>query len=539
MSLVLDDLMDRLQDLWRFRWSALVTVCVLAAAGWMLVFALPDVYEASAKVFVDTRTVLTPALQGLAVEQDVNAQLNYVHQSLLGGPQLEMIAKESGILPASATDPRLKQRILDGLSDRTLITVGSAGQGEDRRNSGSIYGLVYRDTDRQRSLRVVRVMLNTLIGQTLGGKRTESENAQKFLEEQIRDYEARLRTAEQRLADFKKRHLGLMPTEQGGYFAELQQESDQINKTKTALSTALARRNELTRQLHGDVAISGAAPMAGVRGAVSQSDTLSRIAETQARLDELLLKYTDKHPDVIAARETLQELNARRAAEIERLKRGDANAAASSGASNSPVYQSTALALTQADVEIAALRAELQQHEAKAAQLHRLLDTAPQVEAEYAQLNRDYDVNKGQYTALLQNYEKARMGEKAESAGSVRFETVQPPTSDFIPVWPPRLTLLAGTFLAAIAAGAALAYGLSSLWPVVGSARALEHLTQTPVLGIVSSAFPAADRDAARRDLMRLSAVVAVMVVAFAVVLMLNRAGIRLTIEALRPVVST
>ncbi|MGO9852712.1 MAG: XrtA system polysaccharide chain length determinant [Steroidobacteraceae bacterium] len=531
-SPIVDDLIERIRGAWRFRWLALGLACVVAVAGWVTVFALPDEYEASARVFVDTRTALKPALQGLAVEQDVSAQLNYVRQSLLKGPQLDAIARQSGVIPASITDPRAKERMLDLVSDRTFITVRSASEGEDPRNgSGSIYGISYRDSDRARSLRVVTLMLSTLIDQTLGGKRAEAEGAQKFLEAQIKDYEGRLHTAEERLADFKKRNLGLMPTEQGGYFAELQQETDAIAKTKTSLATAVARRTELSRELRGDVAISVGAPGAGPAGS-PPTDTVARIAETQQHLDELLLKFTDKHPDVIAARQTLAELKARRETEIESLKRGDPNAVAATGASSNPVYQSTALALSQTDVEIAALRAEFEQHENKAAELHRMLNVAPQVEAEYAQLNRDYDVNKAQYTALLQNYEKARMGEKAETAGSVRFEVVEPPTADFVPVWPPRLQLLAFAFLVALVCGAGLATMLQRLWPVVGSARSLEHLTNVPVLGVVSSAFPGADQKAARRDLVILSTVTACLVLAFAVVLVLNHAGVRLSMQA-------
>src|SRR5690349_21273977 len=98
MSPLLDDLLDQVRGAWRFRWLALTVSCLMAVVGWSVLFALPDVYEASAKVFVDTRTALRPALQGLAVEQDVNAQLNFVRQSLLAGPQLTSIAKDTGVL---------------------------------------------------------------------------------------------------------------------------------------------------------------------------------------------------------------------------------------------------------------------------------------------------------------------------------------------------------------------------------------------------------------------------------------------------------
>ena len=399
----------------------------MALIGWVVVFALPDRYAAEARVFVDTRTALKPALQGLTTDQNVDAQINFVHQSLLEGPQLEKIAAESGVLPASITDSRERTETLRAFSASIILTVTSAGsQGDERATAGTIYGFHFVDPSRERALRVVKILLDTFVDETLGGKRQGSEEAQKFLEAQIKDYEQHLSVAEDKLATFKKKNVGLMPSEQGGYFAQLQTETDAEKKAEVDLSVALSRREELVKQLHGDEAVSaaggGLTGAVGPNGVASGGDTLSRIRETQAKLDELLLKYTDQHPDVIAdPRDARGTQKAPRSRDC-RLRRGDAAAVAASGAANSPVYQSMQLELNKVDVEIAALRRGLTQHEATVADLRQRLNTAPQVEAEYQQLNRDYDVNKAQYTALLESYQKARLGERADNAGSVRFE---------------------------------------------------------------------------------------------------------------------
>ena len=268
MTPALEQAFDELRSAWRFRWIALVTALVLAVIGWIVVFALPDRYEAYARVFVDTRTALKPVLQGLSMDQDVDAQINYVRQSLLAGPQLEKTAIDSGVLPPSVTDERQRARILGDLSDRITFTVTGAGnQGEDRSTAGTIYGIHYLDSSRARSLRVVTTLLNTFVDETLGGKREGSENAQKFLETQIKDYEQRLSAAEDSLATFKKQHVGLMPSEQGGYFTQLQNEVNESKKTETSLSIAMSRRDELAKQLHSDAAISAAGSSAAVVGA--------------------------------------------------------------------------------------------------------------------------------------------------------------------------------------------------------------------------------------------------------------------------------
>ena len=530
MNELIDNIYEDFHSVWRFRWWALGVAAVVCIIGWAAVFALPDKFEAEARVFVDTRTALKPVLQGIATEQDTNAQLNFVRQSLLAGPNLRAIAEESGVLSPAISDPRVQADILNGLADRTTLTVKSASDREfERDTAGTIYTISYQDSNRNRSLKVIDTLLNTLVEKTLGGKRQGSENAQRFLEAQIRDYEQRLRVAEDRLAEFKKRNVGLMPTEGGGYFTQLQTELDEAKRTETALTIALSRRAELQRQLRGESVITASGTTTvSVNGVVTATDTVSRIRETQARLDDLLLRFTDKHPDVVATRENLVELQKRREAEIESLRRGDANAAAASGANANPVFQSIQLQLNQVDVEIASLRGTLAQHRSKAVELRQRLDTAPKVEAEFAQLNRDYDVNRAQYTALLASYERARLGEQADTAGSVRFEIVQPPTAGFAPVFPRRGLFLAGVLVGGFLIGAALAYLLHMMRPVVGSARSLSTLTGMQVLGVVSSAFPARIRVAARRDFLRYAAGVACLVVIFVGVVALNWSGFRI-----------
>jgi polysaccharide chain length determinant protein (PEP-CTERM system associated) len=542
MTPALDHVFDEVRGAWRFRWFAIVCAFLLALIGWAIVFALPDRYEADARVFVDTRTALKPALQGLTIDQNVDAQINYVRQSLLEGPQLEQIAKDTGVLPANVTDERARARILDRLSNRITLAVINAGtQGDERSTAGTIYSFHYVDVSRERSLRVVESLLNTFVEQTLGGKREGSEHAQQFLETQIKDYEQRLSAAEDKLATFKKKNIGLMPSDQGGYFAQLQKEVDAAKKAETDLSVAMSRRDELAKQLHSDSAISaaGSSSIAGVRGVGGGSDTLSRIQETQAKLDELLLKYTDKHPDVIATRATLDELKKRRVMELESLRRGDASAVASSGAGNNPVYQSMQLELNKVEVEIAALRRELAQHEGTVAELRQRLNSAPQVEAEYQQLNRDYDVNKAQYTALLESYQKARLGERADNAGSVRFEVVLPPTAPIMPFWPKRTVWLGEIWLLALALGAGVAYGLHTMKPIISSVRTINEMTNFPVLGVVSAAFPTAQRKRFRRHLLRFSGATVCFLFALLAVLALNWSGARLTMQAIRTLVKS
>ncbi len=538
-----DALFDELRGGWRFRWMALLAALAVAIIGWLIVFAMPDRYEAQAEVLVDTRTALKPVLQGLATNQDVNVQLNYVRQALLADPQLTRFAHQAGIMPATGLGPADEEAMLNALRKRIDLSVERTPDegGESGPNAASTtYGITYQDVDRTRALRLVKMLMNALINETLGGSQQGSEHAQQFLKEQIGDYEKRLQAAEDRLAAFKSQHLGVLPTQQGGYFDQLQHESQAVEDLKTKLLVAQSQRRELQNELHGDAAVSASNATGAVtaNGVMVGGDTLSQIQLVQARLNQLLLKYTDKYPDVIAARQQLAALKTRRAEEIAALRRGDANAAVLSGASANPIYQSIQLQLNQVNVNIADLGTELAEHQQKAQELQELLNKTPQLEAQYAQLSRDYDINKTQYAALLASYDKARLGEQAGNAGAVRFELVQPPAVSYAPVWPQRTKLLAIVLILALGAGGGLAYLLNQLRPVVGMPTALRQLTGIPVVAVVGCAFPTQAALTGRSQMRRFSFAIACLIAGFVIVVVLSYLGYRLGGVAATPMVS-
>jgi polysaccharide chain length determinant protein (PEP-CTERM system associated) len=506
MQDILDQTAAILRGVWRRRWLALAVAAVVCLVSWAVILTMPDRYEASARVFVDPSTALKPVIQGLAIEQDMNAELNLVRQTLMSRPHLQKILQETGLAPKVAS-PVALERATDALGDRIEI-VSAAPVGTDGQPMPSkVYTISYRDSNRDRSIKVVSILLDSFMEGTIGGKRNNSLAAQQFVERQIKDYETRLSAAEESLAEFKKRNVGMVPEpgeQQSDYFSRLQNEIDAVKKTQTSLGIAETRRAALARQLRGEGPLAAGPTLSAIPGPNGTlqpgGDTLSRIQETQAKLDDMLLRFTEKHPDVIALRQTLVDLKERRQREIEALSRGEAGAAAATGASANPIYQSIQLALNQTDVEIAGLKGELSDHQQKVTELRRMVDTMPQVEAEYARLNRDYNVNKAQYTALVERLEKARLGEEAEAKGSIRFEVIDPPTAAFRPVSPQRTILIVAALIVAIAAGGGVAYIMTTLNPVFDGARQLAEVTGAAVLGVVSMSRDAGSAGAHKRQ---------------------------------------
>jgi len=508
-------LLEDFRGAWRFRRYALLAAWVICIACWAVVFLLPNEYSASARVFVDTRTALDRYVKDLAIQQDVGAQINFVRQSLLSRPALEKVIRETD-LDLRAKTPQARAAMVDSLLKEIKVLANDSGSG------GLVFTLSYNDRDRATALRVVEMLMNTFVEDVLGGKQTGSQVGQKFLREQIEEYETKLREAEARLAEFKRRNVGLMPGAQGDYFSRLQNEISSVDKNKADLSIAMSGREELERQLRGEAT---SAAHSTASGGAATSETALRIQETQTRLDNLLLQYTEKHPDVIALRQTIEQLEERRKAEIAALRGGNGLPA---GASSNPVVQSIQLSINHSDVEIAALRTRIAEGERNVAELKKLVDTAPEIEAEYTRLNRDYDGMKERYAAFVDRAERAKIGDQAEETDAVRFEVLDPPAARMEPVAPNRPLLLVAGLLFGLGCGAGLAVLLHQLRPVFTSSRILSEVTNLPVLGVVSETWLDKHRQSRRRELLRYSMASGALLVVFVFFLSFSGSVVRM-----------
>lgn len=510
---LVQDLFDQLSGAWRYRWVALWVAWGTAFVLWVVVFLIPNTYEASARIFVDTRTTLSQATEGISLGEDMDSQIERVRQALAAVPELTRVASQTGLL-ADARTPPAQQQALEKLRDNLEI-------GEDASRDGTaLFTITYRNASRKKSLEVVDRLLRTFIAGTLGGKRMGSQEAQQFLVSRITDYARRLGTAEQRLADFKRQHVGLMPGEQGDYFTRLQNESEALANARDRLAVAVRKRGELLAQLQsGQPYIQsspGGVPVSAMTAGVS--DTEMQIQRTQQRLDDLLLRFTPKYPDVAALRQTLQELEARKQAEMAAARQGDSGAAAQLGLSANPVYQKIQEEFNREQVTIASMRQEVSDRSTRVDGLRAKVDLAPEVEAQLTKLTRDYDVTRAEYNALLVRLDQARLGQQAVATGIVKFQIVSPPFASYRPVAPQRGRLVVACLVAALVAGLGAAYLLYLLRPVFVSTRQLATVTGLQVLGAVGMAWVERFQAERRlRNLLFIAAAGALFCVGFAV----------------------
>jgi len=296
------------------------------------------------------------------------------------------------------------------------------------------------------------------------------DSPQLFIEAKAKEYEQLLTLAEKRLADFKRRNVGQMPGEQGGYYQRLQSESAKLAALESEFKLATQKRDVLQSQIAGETPV--------LQNATMESPQIMRFED---ELIELRLRYTDSHPDIVRINALLESLRADLAEQRPNTISPD-----DSPLDRNPVYQELRIQLGQAELEVARLSSQLQDQKHLVDTLSEKIDILPEIEAELTRLNRNYDTNKGQYDALLGRLETARMSEAVEeSTTSIRFRIIEPPTVTAAPVRPNRMLLVTLVLFLGIAAGGAIAILRSFAEQVFYSSRKLERQFGVPVLGAI------------------------------------------------------
>lgn len=512
---LVEELLRAVKGSWRYRRHALAVAWVLCLLGWAGVLALPDVYEASGRVFVDTSSRLRDVLGTIAFEPDIESRVNIVRQAMLGRPQLEKVAAESG-LAAQADGKEDRDRLIAGLMETIDISAGRSGP--DR----NLFRITYAHEQREMAINVVDSLLNAFVEDVLQQKARGADAAQQFLREQIEHYSQQLAAADQRLADFKRENVGLLPGDGGDYFGRMQLELAALEQLRSDLRVAESKRNELQRQLSGETPnLPEGTVSVGAPG--TNLDVDARISTLTRNLDELLLRYTEQHPEVIGLREQIAQLQQQRAEELRAFAGGEGIALA-----NNPVYQSVQIALNDAKVEVATLQAKITDGERKAAEVRELLDTMPEVEAELARLTRDYANTKALYDQLVAQLERERLVNDGDDREVVNFRIIDPPMASVDPVAPQRILLLLGVVVFGLGAGGGLAYLLNMLNPVFEDAKQLRLVAGLPVAGIVSLALGPREMLARRVGMLSYCGMVAALLVAGGAVVVFRAAGTEL-----------
>ncbi len=457
---------------WKYRWLSMVLAWVIGLTGWVAVYHLPDNYQASARIYVDTQNILRPLMAGMTVSPNAQQQVSIMSRTLINRPNIERIIRMVD-LDITINNETERERLITNLMSN--IQLNAAG-------GDNIFTISINNKDPILAKDIVQSLLTLFVEEGLDGKREDSSSALRFIDQQIAAYEAKLIAAENALTAFKQKNIGLLPGQHGGdYYSQLIETGEHLGQAELALREAIQARNAIKKQITGDEPVFILDPFNAEPDVIVDLEIDARIRSLNEDLDTLRLNFTDQHPDIISTLRLIDKLEER--------KKEDAKSTyqpSDPGRNYSPMLQQLNVALAESEAVIASMQARVDEYTKRHERLESFSKAIPKVESEFTQLNRDYNVNKSNYEQLLERRISAQMsGELTSTTGLLSFRIIDPPTVPEKPDGPNRSLLYSIVFLAALGIGIAAAFVVSQIRPAFYSQSNLREISGLTVLGTV------------------------------------------------------
>ncbi len=465
-------LLTFLKAIGKYRWHAVLISWTVALIGWVVVYTLPNDYQASARVYVDTQSVLKPLLAGMTTLPNIDQQVGFMRRTLISRPNVERVMR---MVDLDVKNKTVKEHEIQ--VDEMMNAIKMGGTERD-----DIYTITYNNPNPKLGKDVVQSLLTIFVEGSFGGKKGDSEKAVQFIDEQIKNYEEKLSSAENALKDFKIKNMNVLPRAGSDYSSKIADMNDALSSAKLELTEAEQARNALRRQISGG---KDTAPGKPLDVAYVNPELEARITAVNKNLDALRMQFTEVHPDILGAKRLLAQLEEKRKEDARTRKPGD-----DPGANYSPMLQQMSVALSAAEARVASMRARVDELTMRAARLRSQSVEAPNIEAELTQLNRDYTVNRDNYQKLVERRESAKLsGDLSSATDMMTFRVIDPPVAPVVPIGPNRPRLMSLVMVFALAAGLGTAFLMSQFRPTFLSQMTLREATGLPILGSISMSW--------------------------------------------------
>ncbi|WP_119459894.1 XrtA system polysaccharide chain length determinant [Rhodospirillaceae bacterium SYSU D60014] len=446
-----------LSELWARRWLVVGVAWLVSIIGWTIVAMMPDRYTATARIYVDTQSLLNPLMKGLAVSPNISEQIEIMRRTLLTRPNLEellrMTDQDLGIDSPEAAEAKIRALQIQ------LQLIPQRDQ---------LFEVIYENNDPELAQRVVQSLLTIFVEQNLGTSRQDMARARRFIDAQIAEYEGRLREAEASVAEFKRDNASEL-NYQERYSGRLQQGEFEIQRLETALQSAIWQRDELRAEL-------ARTPETVASTATATSPAQQRLEELQQQMTDLRLRYTAEHPTVI----NLQRM-------IDSTEQQVANERSGALQLPNPAYLQLEGEIDRMEREIRLTERRLETQRAEVQMLRQRIQEVPPVALQLAQMTRDYDVLRQNYDRLIERRESARLAQNLDDqTTNVEFRIVEPPVVPLRPSGPNRPLFFTGVLFAGLAAGVGIALVQIQLKDSFSTIAQLRDAFSVPVLGSLS-----------------------------------------------------
>ena len=369
---------DVIDIVFRRRWYILTPLFLALIFGIYYAFTAPRIYEATTLVMVAPQQVPKEFVRSV-VTDDAESMLSIISQQLTSRTDLERIVDDFNLVPKNRPDILIED-VIEAIKQKIKIKVNRDKLGTDT------FSVSYQSTSPKRAMEITNALASNFIEANLTERESQAAGTNTFLEGELETVRKRLLEKEDELKEYRQQFMGELPEQLGSNLSVLQGLQNQLTAKEASLRDLKNRLAEAENQ------------------AATSSDGITDpndVGSLKRKLADLLMRYTENHPDVTRLKNRIEEL--------EKLpvggKTGQTTSSPFSRKKSELWRDQSAL-----EIQIAQLQSQIRIYQMR-------VELTPKREQELISLKRDYDNMDNLYKSLLKR--------KLESEISISMERKQ------------------------------------------------------------------------------------------------------------------
>jgi polysaccharide chain length determinant protein (PEP-CTERM system associated) len=389
---------------WRRKWWAILPALVISLGVVAYVRTLPNLYTSDTLILVVPQQVPEAYVRS-TVTTRIEDRLQTITQQILSRTRLERIIQDFNLY----SDAR-KTAIMEDVVERMRSSIGV------QVVKGDAFRVSFTSDDARTAMRVTERLASLFIEENLRDREVLAEGTNQFLEAQLEEARRRLVETEHKVEEYKKQYDGQLPEQREANMQGLHNNEMQLQALLDSLNRDRDRKVVVERAVAdmeaADSVLANTPPPVTTGPDVPGATAAQQLDVALAALQQLQMTKKDTHPDVIALKRRISDLQ----------KKADAEALARPvSAPASPAEQARKNRIAEGKAELQRLDKQIadktdaeQKLRGNMGAYQKRIESAPARDAELTELTRDYRTLQATYTSLLAKKEDSKLAANLE-----------------------------------------------------------------------------------------------------------------------------
>jgi polysaccharide chain length determinant protein (PEP-CTERM system associated) len=486
---------DYIDIAYRRKWYVVIPLVVSILVSFGVYKNLPRIYKATTLILVQSQRIPESYVRA-TVTDSVNERLSTISQEILTHSRLEKVIEEFNLYSEMRGKVSL-QEIVGKMKGAVEVKVQPT-----RERTQNTFTISYEGRDPRTVMMVTNKLASLFIEENLKIREMRAEGTSEFIIKELVAMEDQLKKKDHDLREYKERYMGQLPQQLDANLKILDRLQQQLKMTgetiRAAEDRATLAQNQMDQLKQRSVSRRGSSSNVEDRDSERpfEDDLITQWNNLKKDLANIQSRYTDSHPDVIALKKkisqlepSVKELLGHREETADTKSTGQVR---KKGGNLTPfipdpnterLFNQYSEGYKNALLEARRAREEEKSLKDQIAIYQKRIEDTPKREQELILLTRDYDLLKANYQSLLDKKIQAQMAENLErKQQGEQFRILDPARVPGTPIKPDRNKILLMGLMAGLATGLGLAWFRESLDQSFHTVSDVETYLGIPVL---------------------------------------------------------